>query len=311
MNDLFKKYIANPILSPSGTDWESMAVMTPAVIVENGVFYMIYRGDDWTWARYERKQQLPAYLAKIRSWKQKKRGGWAHLGLAISCDGINFERYSGNPIMTPQYKWEKPWGCEDPRIIRIKETYVLTYRAGGAQIALATSKDLINWDKKGIALPSWNSTNSGAILSERVKGKYVMYHGDSNIWVAYSEDLLNWRSPREPIMTPREGYFDSELVEPGPPPIMTEDGILLIYHGKNKATQAYCLGKVLFSKDDPSRILYRSSEPILQPTKEWEINGKEYNVIFSTGLVNYQNTWYLYYGGADTHIGVAMCNEKI
>lgn len=116
--------------------------------------------------------------------------------------------------------------------MKIGEIYILTYRAGGTHVASATSKDLIHWEKKGILFPTRSSTNSGAILPERINGKFIMYHGDSNIWIAYSEDLLHWESSPEPVMRPRGGYFDDELVEPGPPPLVTRDGILLLYHGK-------------------------------------------------------------------------------
>lgn len=183
---------------------------------------------------------------------------------------------------------------------------MLTYRAGGKHIALATSKDLIHWEKKGICLPAWDSTNSGALLPEKIDGRYVMYHGDSNIWIAYSEDLIHWQSSKEPVMKPRAGYFDDILVEPGPPPILTEDGIVLIYHGRNKTTSAYSLGIVVFSKEDPEKILYRSDKPFLEPTEEWEINGKAYNVLFATSILEHKRRWYLYYSGSDTYIGVAM-----
>lgn len=272
----FKKYVGNPILSPTGSGWESMAVLCPAVIVENGIFYMFYRGDDWTYVRWIENQPLPKDLADQR-WKGgKEKGGWACIGLAYSVDGINFERYRDNPVIVPEHDWEKTWGCEESRIVKIDDTYILTYRGGGRYVALATSKDLIHWEKKGICLPDWESTNSGAVVPEKINGKYVMYHGDSNIWVAYSEDLLHWESPREPVMKPREGYFDDSLVESGPPPIVTEDGIVLIYHGRTRETWAYSLGVVVFSKEEPSKILYRSDRPFLEPTEEWEINGKAY-----------------------------------
>jgi predicted GH43/DUF377 family glycosyl hydrolase len=196
--------------------------------------------------------------------------------------------------------------CEDPRIVKIDDTYILTYRAGGRHIVLATSSDLFHWRKMGRCLPDWDATNSGAIVPERIKGRYVMYHGDSNIWIAYSADLVRWESKSKAVMTPREGYFDDSLVEPGPPPVVTEHEIALIYHGRNKKTWAYSLGVAVFSKENPEKLLYRSARPFLQPDEEWEISGKAYNVIFATGLVNYRHNWFLYYSGSDTHIGVAM-----
>ncbi|MDO9575162.1 MAG: glycoside hydrolase family 130 protein [bacterium] len=294
----FVKYSGNPILFPTGTGWESMAVLAPTVVIKGEKFYMFYRGDDWSYVRWIEDQPFPRY---------DKKGGWACIGLATSQDGIHFERYANNPLITPEYEFEKPWGCEDPRIAKIGDTYVLTYRAGGRHIALATSTDLFHWRKEGRCLPDWDATNSGAIVPEKINGRYVMYHGDSNIWVAYSTDLVHWESEKDaPVMTPREGYFDDSLVEPGPPPVVTEKEIVLIYHGRNKKTWAYSLGVAIFSKEDPEKLLYRSDRPFLEPSEEWEINGKAYNVIFAEGLVNYRGIYYLYYSGSDTYIGVAI-----
>ena len=306
----FKRYPASPILSPKGPGWESMAVLSPAVTISDDTFYMFYRGDDWTYIRWKEDHPLPKDLADWR-WKGgKEKGGWACIGLATSRDGIYFERSKGNPLIVPEYDWEKPWGCEDPRIVKIADAWILTYRAGGRGLALATSKDLIHWQKKAKCLTDWGSLNSGAIAPERINGKYIMYHGDSNIWIAYSEDLIHWESHQhKPVLTPRQGYFDDSLVEPGPPPTLTEKEIILIYHGRNKKTWAYSLGIVVFSRENPTKVIYRSDEPFLQPSEDWEINGKAYNVIFATGLVRHRGIWYLYYSGADTYIGVAMSDK--
>jgi len=310
----FVKYPNNPILSPIGSGWQSMSVLTPAVIIKDETFFMLYRGDDWSYVRWIENQPLPRRIIEQRweEWEETERkGGWSCIGLATSRDGIHFRRYAHNPLIMPEYEFEKPWGCEDPRVVELEDTYILTYRAGGKHIALATSTDLFHWRKRGRCLPEWDATNSGAIVPERIGGRYVMYHGDSNIWIAYSNDLVHWESERnEPVMTPREGYFDDSLVEPGPPPIVTEEEIILIYHGRHKEAWTYSLGVAAFSKKDPAKLLYRSDSPFLQPSEEWEMSGKAYNVIFATGLVNYCGTWYLYYSGSDTYIGVATSKES-
>ncbi len=221
----FTKYAGNPILSPQGSGWESMAVLTPAVILKDETFYMFYRGDDWSYVRWIENQPLPRHVLEQR-WKEGQEGketsgGWSCIGLVTSQNGITFKRYENNPLIAPEYEFEKPWGCEDPRVTKVDNTYILTYRAGGKHIALATSTDLFHWRKKGRCLPDWGATNSGAIVPEKIMGKYVMFHGDSNIWIAYSSDLVHWESKEsEPVMTPRDGYFDDSLVEPGPPPLV-------------------------------------------------------------------------------------------
>jgi len=287
----FVKYEGNPILLPQKVGFESKAVFNPTVIKDGKTFYMLYRAEDW----------------RGKGWWN----GTSSIGLAYSTDGIHFERYAGNPVIAPEYDYEKPGGCEDPRIVKVGDTYYLTYTGYDGQTArlcLATSKDLIHWRKYGPIFPEKRWSKSGAILSEKINGKYVMYFGDSDIWIAYSDDLIHWKAEEEPVLRPRIGYFDEKLVESGPPPIITDEGILLIYNGSDRQSR-YSVGWVLFSKKDPTKVLKRANEPILKVTEDWEKFGQVYNVVFAEGLVKYEDTWYLYYGAADTYIAVAMCEK--
>ena len=142
-------------------------------------------------------------------------------------------------------------------------------------------------------------------MSTPINGLYWMYFGDTNIWAAYSSDLLKWTVIEEPVLQPRPDQFDSRLVEPGPPPIITEDGILLFYNGANDEL-VYSSGQILLDNNDPSKILGRSGTPFLIPTDELEQTGQVSNVVFIEGLVNFQNKWFLYYGMGDSGIGVAI-----
>ena len=282
----FEKYHGNPILLPQGTGFEAKAVFNPAAIVVNDTIYLFYRAEDWT--------------------GHGKWNGTSRIGLAYSIDGIHFTRRP-KPVITPEFDYETPGGCEDPRIVKINDTYFLTYTAYDgktARLALATSKNLINWEKKGIIIP-WQWTKAGAILPEKINDKYVMYFGDKNIWIAYSDDFVNWTVDEIPALEPREGYFDNRIVEPGPPPIIVDEGILLIYNGANKELH-YETGWVLFSEDDPKNILKRSEKPMLSLSEDWEKYGQVPNVIFVEGLVKFRNKWYLYYGAADTYVSVSM-----
>jgi predicted GH43/DUF377 family glycosyl hydrolase len=275
----FTKYGSNPIMEPQGDGFEAMAVFNPTVIVEDGIFYMLYRAED--------------------------RKGVSYIGLAESEDGINFVRHS-DPVLSPSEKYEFWGGCEDPRVVKIEDTYYLTYTAYNgwrAKLALATSTDLVHWEKHGVIIP-WPWSKAGAIVPQKVNGRYVMYFGDSSIWIAYSDDLINWDVVDEPVMKTRQDHFDSRGIEPGPIPIMTEQGILLIYNGWNDNI-TYKVGAVLFSKDDPTRVLKRLDQPILEPTEVSELRGQVPNVVFASGLVRHEGVWYLYYGGADNCIGFA------
>ena len=278
----FERYSTEPILAPDPYSWfEKAAVYNPTVLLEGDTFYMIYRAED----------THDEYISR--------------LGLATSTDGLNFTRYEGNPVVGidgPLYPLESR-GCEDPRAVKVGDTYYMTYTAWTGYslgLALATSKDLINWTKHGIIIPD---TKAGAIYPEPVGGRYIMYFGDTNIWMATSEDLLHWEVREEPVLRPRPDRFDSVLVEPGPAPVMTPDGLLLIYNSSNGTH--YNAGQVLFDKEDPTRVIARTDEPFLSPELAWEKWGKVNQVVLAEGLVRKDDTWYLYYGGADKCIGVA------
>ena len=128
--------------------------------------------------------------------------------------------------------------------------------------------------------------------------------------VAYSEDLLHWTEALDhPVLASRPGLFDSQVVEPGPPPIVMPQGIFLIYNGADDK-MVYSTGWVLFDKKDPTNVLARSDEPVFAPDKEWEKVGQVPNVVFVEGMVQDGKRWLFYYGGADKKIGVAMAPTR-
>ncbi len=285
----FQKYSGNPIILPYGTGPMAKAVFNPTAVVKNGKIYLLYREEDWT---------------GVRRWN-----GTSRIGLGESKDGLHFHLNS-SPVITPTLPYEKPGGCEDPRITKIKDTYYLTYTAYNGSVARlceAVSTDLTHWKKIGPIFPNARWSKSGAILNKKINGKYVMYFGDTNIYIAYSTDLIHWKASPYPVLTPRPGMFDSVLVEPGPAPIMTDKGILLIYNGADYSHK-YSTGAVIFSKDDPTQVVQRLDKPFLTPTKSWEKYGQTPNVVFAEGLVKLKNKWILYYGAADTYVCVAVMN---
>lgn len=283
----FQKYDGNPIITPRGDGWESKDVFNPAAWTDGSTIFLLYRAEDST---------------GIGEWN-----GTSRIGLATSTDGIHFDRQE-DPLIEPTEPWELPGGMEDPRLVKIDSLFYLTYTAYDgetARLALATSPDLKSWKKHGLVFPDSGWTKSGAILPHMVNGKYWMYFGDTNIWAAHSEDLIHWTAIEEPVLKPREGYFDSRLVEPGPQPLMTNQGILLLYNGADE-NLVYNSGQALFDAGDPARLIARSDFSFLQPESRLEKEGQIPNVVFIEGLVRYQNTWYLYYGMGDSGIGVAF-----
>ena len=283
----------DPILEPQRSGLEVSGVFNPAVVKDGGRYVMLYRAQD--------------------------AGKTSRLLRATSGDGIHFVR-DAEPALVPEAAYERQGGVEDPRLVKIGATWYLTYTAydgKDAQLALATSADLRLWERRGVIVPAnqgrWNVhwTKSGAILDERVGGKYWMYYmadaqgAYDQTGVAWSEDLLHWTEALDaPILPRRPGRFDSRVVEPGPPPVLTPDGILLVYNGADDRL-VYRAGWALFDRNDPTRLLARSDTPIFVPERHWELVGQVPNVVFVEGLVREGPRWLFYYGAADTRVGVA------
>ncbi|RLJ02682.1 MAG: glycosidase [Candidatus Aenigmatarchaeota archaeon] len=299
-----KKYSKNPILTPvlKEKSFETACVFNPAAIVKDKKVFLLYRAEDLYYNNY---------ISRI--------------GLAWSEDGFRFKRYKNNPVINKGKKLTKTEkrGSEDPRIIRINNMFFLTYTAipkdGPVSLCGAFSKDLIHWKKTGTLIskkmsgPDTNAKAGAIVQDYKYKGKYVMYFGEGVIKMALSRNLKNWEIIEKPVLKPRKWYFDDSLVEGGPPPIVTEKGILMIYNSrKTRITYegirkwlSYSPGFAIFDKNNPTKLLFRSEKPILKPTEYWEKYGKVNNVIFATGLVYFKKKWLLYYGGADKSIGVA------
>jgi predicted GH43/DUF377 family glycosyl hydrolase len=288
----------DPILAPRGNSWESAGTFNPAVVFHQGKFVMLYRAQD--------------------------TNGTSRLGYAESTDGIHFTRRA-DPVLSPETDYEKDGGVEDPRLVKMGDTYYLTYTGYNkrdAQLCLATSRDLVYWDRKGIILPAykgnWNVkwTKSGAIVPERINGKYWMYFlgtsadNTDQMGLASSPDLLHWtEETKTPVLPRRPGMFDSRVVEPGPPPILTKDGIVLVYNGADDKL-VYRTGFVVFDRKDPRKVISRADQPIFVPEREWEKAGQVPNVVFVEGMVQRGDRSLFYYGGADKYVGVAEASYE-
>jgi predicted GH43/DUF377 family glycosyl hydrolase len=223
-------------------------------------------------------------------------------------------------VLSPEADYEKDGGVEDPRLQRFGDTYYLTYTGYNkkdAQLCLATSHDLVHWDRKGVLLPAykgnWNKgwTKSGAIVPEKINGKYWMYwlgtaaDKTDQMGLSYSLDLLHWTEATEtPVLPRRTGKFDSRVVEPGPAPILTQSEIVLIYNGGDDQL-IYRTGVAVFDRKDPRKLLSRTDQPIFAPEKGWEKVGQVPNVVFVESMARQGKRWLFYYGGADKYVGVS------
>jgi predicted GH43/DUF377 family glycosyl hydrolase len=289
-----------PLVRPASV-WSEFGLFNPAAIKTGDKTILLFRAQD--------------------------RNQTSRIGYAESTDGLHFT-IRPEPVLSPEAPYEKDGGVEDPRVLEIGGTYYLTYTGYNrrdAQLCLATSSDLIHWERKGVILPAykgtWNTqwTKSGAIVREKMNGKWWMYYlgtrkdpdGQSRDYMglASSDDLLHWTDATEqPVLPRRPGAFDSRVMEPGPPPLVTNAGILLLYNGADDHL-VYGPGWALFDRQDPRRVIARSDKPFVLPSLEWEKIGNVPNVIFLEGVVPMSNvtTYNIdlmgYYGAADKYIG--------
>jgi predicted GH43/DUF377 family glycosyl hydrolase len=305
--------------------WQRADVFNPAAVVREGKVYLLYRAED----------NPRAMLG----------GRTSRIGLAVSEDGIHFTKYP-TPVLYPAKDGfeaiDQPGGCEDPRVVFSEEGwYVMAYTSWNgttARLSIAMSRDLIHWEKKGPAfakasggkyMNTWSKSGSiitrlkdGQPVAMKINGKYWMYWGEHFINLAWSDDLYTWHpledahGELEKLVTTRAGFFDSDLTECGPPAVLTDKGILLLYNGKNaegeKASTAlprgtYAVGQILFDPADPRKVLSRSDRPFLQPSLPHEVTGQyAAGTTFAEALIQFKGKWFLYYGTADSYVGLAV-----
>lgn len=329
---------ANPIITPNPSNqfdcpmqdkkigWEESDVFNPAATVKDGKIYVLYRAED----------NSATGIGKRTS----------RIGLAESEDGIHMKRRK-TPVMYPdkdnmkEYEWEG--GCEDPRVTMTEDgLYVMAYTSWNRKVArlcIATSHDLVKWEKHGPAFAkAYNERfkdifcKSGSMVTTikdgkqvltKIDGKYFMYWGEHAVYAATSDDLVNWtpildeKNELATVIKPRPQYFDSALTECGPPAILTDKGIVLLYNGKNQTNDskrdkrftagAYCAGQILTDPKEPMKVLQRLDVPFFRPMASFEKSGQYVDgTVFIEGLVFFKNKWYLYYGCADSQVSVAI-----
>ena len=326
----------NPVLSPDPSaaffcpmnqtevHWEESDAFNPGAVVKDGKIAVLYRAED---------NSATGIGARV-----------SRIALAETTDGFTMTKHPA-PVIFPAddnnklYEW--PGGCEDPRVaVTEEDVFVIFYTAWDRKVArlcVATSTDLVHWEKHGPVfkdayggrfLDTWSKASSilttikdDKLVIAKINGKYFMYWGEYVIYGATSDDLKSWtpvldgNDELKILMAPRPGYFDSDLTECGPPAILTEEGIILLYNGKNKkeegdpgyVTDAYCAGQALFDIHDPTKLIKRLDKPFLIPLEDFEKSGQyPAGTVFIEGLVYYQNRWFLYYGCADSHVALAV-----
>jgi len=320
--------------------WAAEDVFNPAAIVRDGKVHLLIRAED----------------------RDGPFAGTSRIGLAISEDGVDFSLHP-EPVLFPDggrwHAWEWPGGCEDPRVVESPEGgYVCCYSAFDGKsscLMVATSDDLIHWQKHGPAFAStpyarrWSKSGSiittieeDHLVAARIDGRFQMYWGEGTCFLATSDDLVHWAPVQfdagadryvtyapearagswkihavpghlalRPVLAPRPGRFDSLLAEPGPPAVLSDQGILLIYNGAELRIEdgrvigvAYRPGQALFDPREPGSPIARCTEPFPLPATH-VLDGQVDQVCFAEGLALFRETWFMYYGLADSRIGYA------
>jgi predicted GH43/DUF377 family glycosyl hydrolase len=279
-----ERYHGNPILSPIPEhEWEARTVFNCGVAQVDGAVVLIYRA-------------------------QGRESDVSRLGFAVSTDGYAFARLD-RPVFMPEEAIEVK-GVEDPRLTSIDGRWHMLYTAWSPesiQVAMASTTNFFAWQRHGVVIPGPDNKDA-ALFPEKVGGRYVMFHRiPPAIWLAYSNDLVHWGDYAK-IMEPRPGNWDEWKVGAGGPPIKTERGWLVIYHGVSP-DRVYRLGVALLDLEDPSRVLNWPAAAILEPEEPWELRGDVPNVVFTCGTAELGGRYFVYYGGADKVIAVATADR--
>lgn len=291
---LFHRHPRNPILTAADWPYPAHVVLNPgATLLADGTTLLLCRVED--------------------------RRGHSHLSAARSVNGVDAWVIDPEPTLLPSPidHPEELWGIEDPRITFVEELgkFAVAYTAfgrSGPAVALALTSDFRTFERRGVVMQP--DDKDAALLPRRIDGSFALIHrpvtdSGAHIWVSLSPDLTNWGTHR-PLLQARKGaWWDANKIGLSPPPIETEEGWLVLYHGvrHTAAGALYRLGVALFERERLDRCIARGASWIFGPEMPYEIQGDVGNVVFPCGLVVAPDgdTIRLYYGAADTSIALA------
>ncbi|HET7488646.1 MAG TPA: hypothetical protein VFJ85_12010 [Acidimicrobiales bacterium] len=300
-----QRHPGNPVLEPrQDSSWESRAAFNPGAHVVGGAVHLLYRA-----------------IAHGEGYVSR-------LGLAVSADGFSFERASPDPVFQPEVAYELG-AVEDPRISEIDGAIYVTYVAFNVPAftprklcytALARTADFRSWERLGVITPRSDIDDRDTVLfPTRFGGRYAVLHRPqqlqpddtyqewgtgrpSTIWLAFSDSLTEW-TMGAPLMGPEQPW-EAFKIGAGPPPVRTEAGWLVLYHGVDLGS-VYRAGAALLDLDDPSVVVARLPYPVLEPEERYEMVGDHRATVFPEGAVVLDGTLFVYYGSADSVCGVA------
>lgn len=324
-----KKFQGNPIMSPNEKNyWESLVTCNPGVIYDNGTFYMLYRaaGDDEEHVirlglaiskdgfHFERASDQPAFTPGTNNFDS----GCVEDPRIVKFDHEYYITYAYRPFPPGQY-WKFTHDVVKVPAAGTDTPAAIAKNLGNTGLAVTT--DFKTFRRLGRLTSPVLDDRDVILFPEKINGQYVLMHrpkqytGEKygvkypSIWLKFSDDLLDWENKESHLLlTGIEGTWE-EKIGGSAPPLKTEYGWLVIYHGvENGGLGYYRAGAVLLDLANPLKILSKAPDFILEPEYDYEIEGYYRGCVFPTGNVIVDNTLYVYYGCADKYIGVATCN---
>lgn len=290
--EVFRRVRDRPILTPDHLPCEVAATFNPGAAWFDNEVLLLLRVED--------------------------RRGVSDLHVARSRNGVDGWRIDDEPLLAPghpDFPFEE-WGCEDARITPLPDgQWVIAYTAYsryGPTVALATTRDFVTVNRLGAVLSPLNK--DAALLPRKFQDRWFMLHrpvagGQEHIWYIFGhDDLVHWSLPG--VLLPEQGgpWWDGLKVGVGAPPLLTDDGWLLIHHGAKEVAGnlIYRLGLSLLARDDPRQLLRRASPWVFAPEADFERNGVAPNVVYTCGALQQGDEIWMYYGAADTTVGLAI-----
>jgi beta-1,2-mannobiose phosphorylase / 1,2-beta-oligomannan phosphorylase len=290
---LFERHSANPILTAKDWPYPVNAVFNPGAALIGGETLLLVRVED--------------------------RTGLSHLTVARSHDGYADWRIDPEPTFPPDStRYEEAWGVEDPRITADRGGFLVVYTGfsrGGPLVCLAATSDFRSFERLGVLMSP--EDKNGALFPTLFGGRWALIHRPvprregmgEHIWISFSPDLRHWGDHTLVIPARRGGWWDDRKVGLGPPPLRTEWGWLILYHGVRvtAAGSIYRLGLAMLDLEKPAVVIGRSREWVFSPETEYELTGDVPDVIFPCGWILEEDgeTVRMYYGAADTSVAVA------
>ncbi|OQX61943.1 MAG: glycosidase [Desulfococcus sp. 4484_241] len=297
--DLFTRYGGNPILTARDLPYKANSVFNAGATVFDGDILLLLRVEDYR--------------------------GISHLTVARSKNGVTGWQIDPVPTLMPDVKHhpEEIWGIEDPRITRIDEldlwaVLYTAYSKAGPLVSLATTRDFKTFDRLGVVMPP--EDKDAALLPVRFNGRWAMIHRPvsnfasigAHIWISFSPDMKHWGDHQVLIPARNGAWWDANKVGLSPPPLKTDRGWLVLYHGVRETVSGciYRLGLALLDIENPARLIARSDEWVFGPQETYENKGDVDKVVFPCGWIEDGDDIKLYYGCADTSIALATAKKQ-